>query len=1068
MISEHWQQTLLQEGENSATETKSPNFPAIFHIPATEGPVLCWAERNEPSITLRLQFRTIPAHYSYLELRFNIWTSGVDSGNATRAVLMVTSQNTNPAEVEIQQITPQDATDHPLPTWLMDQKVVNFEDLLGQGHVWRLRLPYQATPIHASNLFGKTHFGALDGKVAQIRRFFQTSQTLEIWVRGFEVSTSANTLQEAWLVEQADDPLLKWYPDQPRNPYLQIGQYPEPSRRPLYSLHSRPTFLNPLDYQTTIGYGAIYESEATEDSLNTLRSIIVPLTLLTIPGAGDRQYLGMIQLPEESTARLMPGDVVQVVFDLETNVREDDWHARVVPQFPFAHASTIGILLTRPWNRQTRQWLQLPPEIPFAPVDLLTITEPDPLRAALSHATPSQVRLLPQYSDKPFRRQIVALNHLRRHGSGSVWGLLLANHLHCLPTSDLYATIAADLSDFPARYHFNDRQAEAWWQMRQLTGGVGLMQGPPGTGKSHWLTHVLLPFVQYPNSRSENSRHQVLLTAASNQVVSDLAAKMHDLVVKEVPTRPALIVRVHAIDTEQTIARAGAYRKGSQIRPDPTARPALIEPLEDLSLLTAAMMIMRFYQDQHQQRIPGVRDARVQEYQLSLGYRMLQFAGLAQPTLGEPARYTTFLQHWNLQAEGHNFSADERQSYQAATKELMLDVLKAADVLAMTLSTAGEAWIQEHTTIHAIGVDEAAKVVEPEMWTLFAQYQPCPIILVGDIRQLNPTILSARGLNPFGMQLRVSLFSRLVMAGVPETTMTVQHRMEPTISSLISRVFYEGILEDAPAVKQPRSLTTSLKAFNQTYYRRASTLLLLDNPHGQAFSVGATRSLVNLANVAVAINLVVRLIEASVAQPHDIVILTPYHAQYNRYMSALYRLQEAKPDWKLGELLIRKVDAFQGGERPLVVLDLTVSTGVGFLREANRLNVALSRAQEGMYVIANVDGIEKAGRKRASRFVANTIAFARRQNYVIRIQTPEASHYVVDQPINQLANESTDQLINHQSSSSSIIDPTPQGLTIRLPNPEVVPSSAEQNSTVQEDWEDSEPPKPVTVEQSGW
>jgi superfamily I DNA and/or RNA helicase len=123
----------------------------------------------------------------------------------------------------------------------------------------------------------------------------------------------------------------------------------------------------------------------------------------------------------------------------------------------------------------------------------------------------------------------------------------------------------------------------------------------------------------------------------------------------------------------------------------------------------------------------------------------------------------------------------------------------------------------------------------------------------------------------------------------------------------------------------------SLKTFNHTHYRRASKLLLLDNPHGNSFSVGATQSLVNLVNVAVAINLVVRLIKAGTAQPHDIVILTPYHAQHNRYVSALYRFQEDRADWKLGELLIHKVDAFQGGERLLVVLDLTISTGVEFL-----------------------------------------------------------------------------------------------------------------------------------------
>jgi hypothetical protein len=106
------------------------------------------------------------------------------------------------------------------------------------------------------------------------------------------------------------------------------------------------------------------------------------------------------------------------------------------------------------------------------------------------------------------------------------------------------------------------------------------------------------------------------------------------------------VVRIHALEPEKTIAWVDAMTASRRIRPHPAARPAIINPPpddEDLSSLVTAMILMHFYEDQYRQRFPGVSDARVQEHRLSLGYRMLQFAGLAQPALGDPSQYRVFV-----------------------------------------------------------------------------------------------------------------------------------------------------------------------------------------------------------------------------------------------------------------------------------------------------------------------------------------------------------------------------------------------------------------------------------------
>src|SRR5258708_2330707 len=57
-------------------------------------------------------------------------------------------------------------------------------------------------------------------------------------------------------------------------------------------------------------------------------------------------------------------------------------------------------------------------------------------------------------------------------------------------------------------------------------------------------------------------------------------------------------------------------------------------------------------------------------------------------------------------------------------------------------------------------------------------------------------------------------------------------------------------------------------------------------------------------------------------------------------------------------LRIATVDNFQGEEAKVIIVSLVRSNKekkVGFLRTTNRINVLLSRAQHGMYLIGNTD-----------------------------------------------------------------------------------------------------------------
>jgi superfamily I DNA and/or RNA helicase len=76
------------------------------------------------------------------------------------------------------------------------------------------------------------------------------------------------------------------------------------------------------------------------------------------------------------------------------------------------------------------------------------------------------------------------------------------------------------------------------------------------------------------------------------------------------------------------------------------------------------------------------------------------------------------------------------------------------------------------------------------------------IILIGDHKQLRPKVnnYALTVEKGDGYDLNVSLFERLVLSGVPHTTLNKQHRMRPETSSLVKSLTYPE-LEDAEKTK---------------------------------------------------------------------------------------------------------------------------------------------------------------------------------------------------------------------------------------------------------------------------
>ena len=166
--------------------------------------------------------------------------------------------------------------------------------------------------------------------------------------------------------------------------------------------------------------------------------------------------------------------------------------------------------------------------------------------------------------------------------------------------------------------------------------------------------------------------------------------------------------------------------------------------------------------------------------------------------------------------------------------------------------------------------------------------------------------------------------------------------MREPIGALVSDLFYEGqLLHESKNARLPLQwpLDRELVWVNtgdQKEYRDASKSL------GNEFEVALCNDLA-------------RLIKAQDASA-SIAVISMYRNQVERLIHRLKGL--VAPDD------IQSVDGFEGQERDVVILSLVRSNDpglIGFLKDAKRVNVAMSRAKKLLVVVGDMDTVIKGG-----------------------------------------------------------------------------------------------------------
>ncbi|MCU0702773.1 MAG: AAA domain-containing protein [Fimbriiglobus sp.] len=290
-----------------------------------------------------------------------------------------------------------------------------------------------------------------------------------------------------------------------------------------------------------------------------------------------------------------------------------------------------------------------------------------------------------------------------------------------------------------------------------------------------------------------------------------------------------------------------------------------------------------------------------------------------------------------LRREARSMLADARK-FEAVAAERILD---DARIVCGTL-TGLTSDVLGSRRYHLAVIDEAGQATEPASWLPVLRAEK--LVLAGDHRQLPATVVSPEAAE---QGLSISLMERVTehSEGRVSRLLTIQYRMHADIMGFSNTEFYGGALAaDAsvighrlcdlpgvtasPATDRPvRFIDTAGAGFDEER----------EEDSGSRHNPGEAERVV----------MVVRGWLAAGVPANVIGVITPYRAQVRK-------LRERLADVPMVE--VDSVDGFQGREKEAIAISLVRSNPegrIGFLADARRTNVALTRARRAVVMVGD-------------------------------------------------------------------------------------------------------------------
>ncbi|XP_077999824.1 3'-5' exoribonuclease HELZ2-like isoform X2 [Glandiceps talaboti] len=426
-----------------------------------------------------------------------------------------------------------------------------------------------------------------------------------------------------------------------------------------------------------------------------------------------------------------------------------------------------------------------------------------------------------------------------------------------------------------------------------------LIQGPPGTGKTVIGVHIAYGFAMRNIRANPYNKRQVLYCGPSNKsvdVVTTYLQKIQDL----------SIVRIYSDDIEQKDYPIPGPGKSSRLKSS-----------------TAKMS-------------PEHREVALHHL-------------IRKERNNELAVFDVKFSRPDYKPSAKEIADYKRCVFRAVEKEL-----PKYDVIVCTCSTAGGSYVLECAKVKQCIIDECGMCTEPETLVPLVSTEPAQIVFIGDHKQLR-AIVTEKMAKKMGME--ISMLERYE----EETKMlTLQYRMHQSICEFPSSHFYGGQLEPAPIVLNrppglniwPGGIDRPIVFCHIVGEEEALTVSTTE---------GSEQSKSNALEAEQVVRIARQLVGRHKVKQSSIVVLSQYRAQCNLITK---RLRKEKLD-----IDVRTVIVSQGSEWDYIIFSTVRSLpsskidrnpriswlkkNLGFITDQHQINVALTRAKQGLIIIGN-------------------------------------------------------------------------------------------------------------------
>ncbi len=495
-----------------------------------------------------------------------------------------------------------------------------------------------------------------------------------------------------------------------------------------------------------------------------------------------------------------------------------------------------------------------------------------------------------------------------------------------------------------------------------------IIQGPPGTGKTTVITEIVFQILnKQPNAK-------ILITSQTNDAVDNV---LDNLLEKDIPfvrlsgvRQPKPSLAKHTLE-RKIEGWKEKIRKTTKENWRPVKESFLAAVKKSNSNLDQIIEIIS-YNKSWDHKVNDLKIEITNKNEISylkdfLNSESELIKGLSNKT---KVNFEEYFIKQNLYKDwlATISSLDEKSNL----NQKLIDSIRV--IGATTNHIASKKYAKYNFEFDYVIMDESGKATTAE--SLIPLVLANKAILVGDHRQLRPMLTGTREVEEWLRKTfkpdeefdsfdeyfnRASLFEQIItnIDDDFKSQLEVCRRSAHDQVTLTSKCFYEPY-GDEPILPAERPVEKE----HNLDLKVNSSIIFLDVGNDYKSETNGTGSSKNKESAKLIPEILKRLDHHPIVKKYSIGIITGYSAQVNEIKSVLSKNFDYRKckSLKSENVTISVVDKFQGLEKDIIIFDLVRSrqNTLGFLANANRINVALSRQKKLLIIIGNYNWLLSA------------------------------------------------------------------------------------------------------------